>query len=294
MSYREKAVMFDCNSKRLVGIVSLPSIKEVTKNHGMSTGVVIVVGGPQYRAGSHRQFVLLARELAGAGFPVLRFDYRGMGDSTGELRDFLDITPDIAAGVSALLAQVPGMEKIVLWGLCDGASAALMYIEATQDTRIAGLCLLNPWVRSEASLARTHVKHYYTRRLLQKAFWQKLLTGGIGRQALSGLCGNIGKALNRNSKPEHSTSSYPDRMASAWHDFKGKILLQTSENDLTAKEFLEFTSSSFAWNGAFSRDGLTRHLLHGADHTLSDHASLAMANRSVREWLFKLTQKDQR
>ena len=39
--------------------------------------MVIVVGGPQYRAGSHRQFTLLARHIAAAGYPVLRFDARG-------------------------------------------------------------------------------------------------------------------------------------------------------------------------------------------------------------------------
>ena len=51
-------------------------------------GVLIVTGGPQYRAGSHRQFVLLARFLAARGMAVLRFDYRGMGDSEGAPRDY--------------------------------------------------------------------------------------------------------------------------------------------------------------------------------------------------------------
>jgi hypothetical protein len=46
--------------------------------------VVIIVVGPQYRAGLHRQFVSLARTLSTAGFLVLRYDYRGMGDSDGE------------------------------------------------------------------------------------------------------------------------------------------------------------------------------------------------------------------
>jgi hypothetical protein len=44
-------------------------------------------------------------------------------------------------------------------------------------TAIAGLVLLNPWVRSEVSLAQTHIKHYYGQRLLQGEFWRKLLSG---------------------------------------------------------------------------------------------------------------------
>ena len=55
---------------------------------GRKIGMVIVVGGPQYRVGSHRQFLLLARQLSNAGFPVMRFDCRGMGDSGGEFAGF--------------------------------------------------------------------------------------------------------------------------------------------------------------------------------------------------------------
>ncbi|HBZ05431.1 MAG TPA: hydrolase 1, exosortase A system-associated, partial [Massilia sp.] len=49
-----------CRGAWLYGIVSLPAAPH-------PRGVLIVVGGPQYRAGSHRQFTLLARDLAAAG-----------------------------------------------------------------------------------------------------------------------------------------------------------------------------------------------------------------------------------
>ena len=49
-----------------------------------TTGVLMMVaGGPQYRIGGHRQLVLWAREISSCGFPVLRFDFSGMGDSYG-------------------------------------------------------------------------------------------------------------------------------------------------------------------------------------------------------------------
>lgn len=78
--YSEQAAVFKSGTNALLGITSLPASTPVPS---ASTGVVIIVGGPQYRAGSHRQFVLLARALATAGYPVLRFDYSGMGDSDG-------------------------------------------------------------------------------------------------------------------------------------------------------------------------------------------------------------------
>ncbi len=86
MNFAERPVLFECEGEQLVGVIALPELRR-------AIAVLVVVGGPQYRAGSHRQFVLLARRLAAAGFPVLRFDYRGMGDSTGAARTFEECGP---------------------------------------------------------------------------------------------------------------------------------------------------------------------------------------------------------
>ena len=72
---REQAFTFDCDGESLLGLLHRPAADAPADAE--QTGVVIIVGGPQYRAGSHRQFVHLARALAGAGHPVLRFDVRG-------------------------------------------------------------------------------------------------------------------------------------------------------------------------------------------------------------------------
>ena len=79
---REDAVVFQCEGASLVGILHVP------EREPARIGVLVIVGGPQYRVGSHRQFVLMARSLAQSGYAVLRFDYRGMGDSDGEMRTF--------------------------------------------------------------------------------------------------------------------------------------------------------------------------------------------------------------
>ena len=89
---------------------------------------------------------------------MLRFDVRGMGDSSGTPPGFERIEDDIAAAIDALLAAVPETSGVVLWGLCDGASAALLYLDTTHDTRVVGLGIANPWVRSEVGLARTRVR----------------------------------------------------------------------------------------------------------------------------------------
>jgi exosortase A-associated hydrolase 1 len=281
MNYTEETALFDCDGDALVGILGTPEVPA-------ETGVVVIVGGPQTRVGSHRQFILLSRALAAAGYAALRFDYRGMGDSEGDQRSFETVSPDIAAAIGTLQVRVPTVKRVVLWGLCDGASAALLYCHATQDPRITGLCLLNPWVRSEASLAKTQVKHYYTQRLRQKEFWIKLLSGKVASGALSGF---VQKIRQSNATPDNSETAtalqqpFQQRMAAAWHRFPGDILLILSGDDYTAKEFLEHANADPAWKNFSNHAKLQRHDVAGVDHTFSSAASRKLAEDALMAWL---------
>ena len=89
MNFEERALSLRCNDSWMYGILSLPE-------QAASRGVLIVVGGPQYRVGSHRQFTLLARHLASLRIPVLRFDCRGM-EIAKALRELLKIWKMISA-----------------------------------------------------------------------------------------------------------------------------------------------------------------------------------------------------
>lgn len=273
---KESVLSFSCQGEPLVGIMAEP------EGVAADVGVVIIVGGPQYRAGSHRQFTLLARHLAGNGFVTLRFDYRGMGDSPGEARDFLGVDADIAAAIDALLASRPKLKRVVLWGLCDAASAALLYLHSTPDPRVAGLALANPWVRSAASLAQTRIKHYYGRRLLQREFWMKVLRGGVGLGAIKGLLGNV--RASRAAGPS-GPSSYQERMACGWRALQGPLLLVMSGDDYTAKEFHGHAASAPHWQGLTAEERVSRVDLPGADHTFSDLRDSNQVNASTLTWL---------
>lgn len=283
MNFQELVTRFDCRGDSLFGIVSMPEA-------AATTGVLVVVGGPQYRAGSHRQFVSLARALAAAGFPTLRFDYRGMGDSEGALRNFEHCSEDIGAAIDAFVAAQPGLRQVVLWGLCDGASAALLYLQHRPDPRVAGLALLNPWVRSDASLAKTHVKHYYAQRLKEREFWMKLLSGKVAFGALSGFFGNIAKAFGgspRGAARAKNDGPFQQRMAQAWAAFTGPVLLLLSERDLTAQEFSEFTAADGAWQAALRARPGERVTLPDADHTCSTPGSQGAMESATARWLAK-------
>jgi exosortase A-associated hydrolase 1 len=255
----EQVCAFEFGGQQLVGILTLP--ERAPRRHG----VVIVVGGEQYRAGSHRQFTLLARAFAEAGYPVLRFDFRGMGDSEGAARPFDARTGELEAAIGALLDAVPTLEGVVLWGLCDGASAALLH--GAGDRRVAGLALLNPWVGDARTQARATLNTYYRRRLFDPAFWAKLRAGHLqlGR-AVRGLAAQVGRAWRRGGSA--GAGHGPDLLA-AWRRFQGPVLLLLSGADLTAQAFVALGRADRHWQRQLQRGEVSRFDLAHADHTCS-------------------------
>lgn len=280
----EEAVVFTCGKSRLVGILHRP--KEQSK-----LGVLIVTGGPQYRIGSHRQFLLLARSYAGAGFPTFRFDHRGTGDSEGSFEGFERIDEDISAAITAFMDRVAGVERIVLWGLCDAASAILLY--AARDPRIAALMLINPWVREEQGEARALVKHYYGRRVLEPEFWRKLLSGRVAiSAAVQGLSAGAAKWLRsevsaRQRGAENAADPLPLRMAHGLAAFRGPVGLVLSGRDLTAREFDDAADSAI-WRSLLAKPRVSIFRLPEADHTFSRRLWRDAVCRWSLEWLARI------
>jgi exosortase A-associated hydrolase 1 len=282
----ELAVTFDCEGERLVGIVAVPAAP-VTKR-----GVLIIVGGPQYRVGSHRQFLLLARCLADQGVPCMRFDYRGMGDSSGELRNFEGVSADIRSAVDCFVQHARDVREVVLWGLCDAASAAVFY--AASDPRITGLVLLNPWVRSEAGEAKAYLKHYYLARVLDKSLWRRMLTGRFDfRRSFASLVRFVESAVSANvltssGSRDHAIGeeSLPDRMAHQLGRFSGRVMLILSGNDLTAREFIDAANSP-RWRRLLARQGVSRIDLQNANHTFSTREWRDIVSRQTCNWVLE-------
>lgn len=279
---QEQAIVIACEGEALLGIVHHPDA-DVTQA-AQATGVVIIVGGPQTRVGSHRQFVHLARALAAAGHPVLRFDVRGMGDSTGALHAFEQISPDIGAAIDALQRHAPQVRQVALWGLCDGASAALLYLHERNDERVHALALANPWVRAPLTQARMQVRHYYWQRLRQREFWEKLLSGGVGMRALRDYARALAMSMRRRPA-EQITLTYQDRMLAGWRSASVQTLLLLSKDDYTACEFAELSALDPSWRAATSSPLVRRQVLDGADHTFSMQIDRALVARLTCEWL---------
>lgn len=267
VNFTEHALSFRCQDDWLLGIASIPAV-------AAARGMVILVGGPQYRIGSHRQFTLLARDMAAAGVPVLRFDYRGMGDSEGNRRHFEDIGEDLRAAIDAFMAAVPSLKEIVIWGLCDAASAAAFY--AHEDRRVTGLVLLNPWVRTETGLAQTYLKHYYLGRLTEPGMWKKIASGKFNYvSAARSFAAQVVHAFSKNGKTAAASDGrasdklLPDRMHQGLAKFHGRILIILSGNDLTAQEFGNAANKSAEWRKLLKSERVMQYSLPEANHTFS-------------------------
>ncbi len=281
----EQALHFSVDTKQLIGI-SHPGV-DASKD----MAILIAVGGPQTRVGSHRQFVLLSRFLADNGISSMRFDYAGMGDSEGIDADFMNVSDDIDAAVK-MLKQQSGANKVVIWGLCDAASSALIYAKKKNCDDLAGMILLNPWVRSEQGEAKAIVKHYYLNRLKERAFWAKVFSFKFDiKSSLQSLSGNLlkmsVKKTDAQTKNEMKTTgeNYIEHMLEGLKTFDKPIMLIISGDDLTASEFIDLTESSKDWKGAVTAKVSQRVTITGANHTFSSQQWRNEVEVASLEWV---------
>jgi exosortase A-associated hydrolase 1 len=281
-THTDQACQFDCEGDTLYGVLSLPPKIQMP-------GILILVGGAQYRAGSHRQFTMLARAFAAQGIAAMRFDCRGMGDSEGAQRSFDQLDADIRCAIDHFMQAAPDLPGVVLWGLCDGASAALLY--ARHDHRVKGLALVNPWARTEAGLAQAYLRHYYIARLFSKELWLKVLRGKFNIAAAVGsLFKQVASAagLRRDKSPAttaQDTRALPDRMLDGYTQFDGPVLQILSGQDLTAREFADLAVAGSAWATALGDDRSSRLDLPDANHTFSSKAWRQQVAERTVQWL---------
>lgn len=269
----ERYINIEADNATLSAIMHTP--ESISGSEPSDTGVLILVGGPQYRVGSHRQFVKLSRFLVAHGISSMRLDSSGMGDSSGKAKPFYRQSTDIELAIEHFFMACPYLKQLVLWGLCDAASAILIKLNRP-DPRIVGVVLLNPWVRQTQSHAQTMLKHYYLKRLFSRQFWQKLISGGLKlNDTVASLIQTL-KASRAKPQTESQSSTsalyvteqtYVLAMLTGWQSFSSKVLVLTSGNDLTAQEFLELCANDSYWQQCLDRS--TKQHFPEANHTFA-------------------------
>jgi alpha-beta hydrolase superfamily lysophospholipase len=98
-------------------------------------GVVLCTPSGYESICTHRSYRRFAESAAERGFPALRFDYDGTGDSAGRALDSDRVTQwllSIGAAIDTLKAAT-GVEKVCLFGVRVGASLAVFAAQGRTD-----------------------------------------------------------------------------------------------------------------------------------------------------------------
>lgn len=226
-----------------------------------TAGLLIVSGGAEIRSGAFSGQARLAARIAAAGFPVFRFDRRGIGDSEGEDRGFRSLAGDIVAALEAFRAIAPQIERVVGFGNCDAASALMLSEGAGFD----GLVLANPWTIEEAdeaaALPPAAIRSRYAKKLADPREWGRLLSGGVH-------LGKLARGLVRAAAPAPTGSgTLAEAMRESLARFEGHARLLLAERDRTAQVFA----------GRWPKDDARISRCEGAGH--------AFAEPHARDWL---------
>ncbi len=290
----ERCVVFPGRQGPLIGILGLPIESRAA--------VLIVAGQPQTRHGSHRMFTRLARQLSASGIATLRFDCGGWGDSPGNALAFEDSATDIGQAAMELMKAVPLHTPLVIAGLCDGASAAVLALPSMNELglRPAALCLINPWVRSDATLNEAMVKTWYLRRITDPLAWRSLFSGAISAVSLKDFVIAFYKQLrvrfstrspsdDSPAEVEIAGTSLPDQMLGRLLGYGGNIWTILSGRDLTAGELDSLVKRDARWKRLIdSPNRLCR--VPAADHTFSDPNDWIAAGRWLTERTLSLVE----
>lgn len=115
-------------------------------------GVLLCYPAPQEYMFAHRAFRVLAEALAERGYPVLRFDYTGTGDSSGDLNaaTFSGWRADVKTAADEL-SELGAVQQISVVGMrLGGAIAAAV---AAEGRRFRDLVLWDPIVNGARAIA---------------------------------------------------------------------------------------------------------------------------------------------
>lgn len=246
-------VSFDCAGSRLVGTLD---------EAGGPAGLLIVSGGNETRAGAFSGHAHFAARIAASGYPVFRFDRRGVGDSEGTNMGFRHSAEDIASALAAFRAECATLDHVVAFGNCDAASALMLAGGSGCDR----LVLSNPWTfeenEAEAPPPPAAIRARYAEKLKNPRELLRLLKGQID-------FGKLLRGLARAVRPPAAPSGLAGAMTAGLDRFAGPAHILVAERDRTGQAFLA------GWDAGDRR----LRLCPGASH--------AYVEPHAREWLFE-------
>ncbi len=136
---KEEKAVFENKGQKIVGILHLPDSK--------NPPAVIMSHGWTGNKNEHGLFINAAKEFCKNGFAVLRFDFRGSGESEGKFEDvnFTGEASDLKAAVEFMKNKNIDKNKIGLLGLSMGGAVSVL----AYNTEIKTIVLWSPAIHTK-------------------------------------------------------------------------------------------------------------------------------------------------
>ena len=172
---KEYPVFVPHGEDRIAGVVTVPD----EEPRGL---VVLMAGIGAPRSHRYQIWTRAARRLADRGIASVRWDYRGIGDSSGEIRD------------SRFAMGATGLDRFVAAGNCLGSYLSLELAGATPEC-VGAVCIRLPLLEPRRGKLRHRARGWKlgsvvrsnraVRRLLQPFFGKKRRVRGTLQQSFA-------------------------------------------------------------------------------------------------------------
>ena len=260
---------------------------------------VLLCPGVKTRVGPHRLYRKLSQPFLARGIPVLRVDFRGLGDSEGDwpddslaqmyrLMELGHCADDARAALDWLESHL-GIRNCIVGGLCGAAITALHL--ARHDSRLAALYAIglparlsgtsDPHSASRGELQSHRLR--YLRKLMRPASWLRFL---LLRSDYRLMWRSLTEKLSK-SGPAVAPDLNPHLAANflALVRTGRPALLLFGGQDPKRWEFEERFLQPWADALAPYRAKITYSVIPRANHILGDPAAIVEANRLTEAWL---------
>ena len=176
------------NNRTLIGILQQPQDLQ----HNIA--IIFLSPGIKNRIGPHRLYVKMAARFIEIGFPILRVDPEGLGDSEGGIDEAL--TADVYASIQLgryiddtivmmdWMQAHAGISRFILAGLCGGAITALLTAE--KDARVQAILSLGiPCMLDSSAIdplkyitakQLSSIREKYLKKVLNLDAWKRFLS----------------------------------------------------------------------------------------------------------------------
>lgn len=286
-------ISFDLDGAVLRGTIDSPDNQ--SSNQPAKTGLLIISGGNEIRSGAHAGQARLAHKLCDKGYIVMRFDRRGIGDSSGENGGFLSSRHDIIAAFDCFRAQCPELRNIIAFGNCDAASALMLF---QSYIGFDGLILANPWtvdqeagdeqpVGDQAAGEQMDAEpELPSASAIRQRYWQKIKDPGAVLRLFTGKVDlkKLATGLNRARANDDQPTQLAGHMANKCAAIDAPTAILLAAQDRTAMDF------AAAWNHdifetARNNPHITVQKCKSASHSFADPASFEMLKQHILQHL---------